>query len=228
MIKTGYIALALMAATAFTSCGVRVYSEKDKVSKNISINGDFDEIETLATTDIEYTDGPASFKLYAPESQIGKIKIYVESGKLIVTQKESQNGFGNGNTHSKLVVSYPSVSKFTTYGTGDITIFSSKAQDLTLATYGTGDIGCDKVRCTNFSATSEGTGDIEVDRLDCTDAYVRTDGTGDIEIKDIMARLVEGGTFGTGDLYIAGKCKTSRLQKSGTGDLECNDLEEMQ
>ena len=170
MKKTGYFALAILAATAFTSCGVRVYSEKDKVSKRISVRGDFNEIQTLACTDIEYTDGPASFTLYAPESQIDKIEIYVQEGTLVVTQKEGKNinGFNN-NTHSKLVVSYPGVSKFTTYGTGDITID-----------------------------------------------------------KDLTADLVDAGTYGTGDIYLAGKCKTSKLQKEGTGDIESNKLKEVQ
>ena len=229
MKKTGYFALAILAATAFTSCGVRVYSEKDKVSKRISVRGDFNEIQTLACTDIEYTDGPASFTLYAPESQIDKIEIYVQEGTLVVTQKEGKNinGFNN-NTHSKLVVSYPGVSKFTTYGTGDITIDTSDVKELTLTTCGTGDIGCEGAKCSIFTATSEGTGDIEVDRLNCVSSYIRTDGTGDIVIKDITADLVDAGTYGTGDIYLAGKCKTSKLQKEGTGDIESNKLKEVQ
>lgn len=221
------MALALTACAAFTSCGVRVYSEKDKVSRTLTVNSEINEIVTLATTDIEFREGSASFTLFAPESHIDKIEIFVENGKLIVTNKEikgNQNTWTNNNTHSKLVVSYPSVNKFTTSGTGDIDIDNLDVKELTLRTYGTGDIELKSGRCIMFNAETAGTGDIELGNINCTNAYLTSEGTGDITVRNIMTDHIEAITSGTGDITLAGSCKSSKFTDPGTGDINSKRL----
>lgn len=222
----GYMALALIACAAFTSCGVRVYSEKDKVSRTLTVNGEINEIVTLATTDIEFREGPASFTLHAPESQIDKIEIYVENGKLIVTNKETKGDLNTwtNDTHSRLVVTYPSVNKFTTSGTGDIDIDNLDVRELTLCTYGTGDIELESGRCIMLNAETAGTGDIELGNINCTNAWLSSEGTGDITVKNIMTDHIEAITSGTGDISLAGSCKSSKFSDPGTGDIDSKRL----
>lgn len=193
------------------------------VSKTITLNGDFEKIESLGITDIEFTQGPLSVTLTAPEKKIGEIKITVENGVLKVdnTQKSGINGMYK----SLLTISAPSVSSFSTTGTGDIMINGLDEKEIFLSTTGTGDIELKTGKCTKFDANTSGTGDIEVSYLTCVIAECNSSGTGDITLKRLVADKVSGSTSGTGDITLSGECKEANLHHSGMGDINDRGLE---
>lgn len=220
MKKSAYIQAAiatLLLGTGLTSCGLKVVNKNDGITKAYKISTDFDTIETLACTDVEYTVGPTKIILTAPKEYVDKIVVKVENGKLIVTRTEDDNM--NGNDYSVLKVSHPAVSAFLTYGTGDIEISESNVKDLMLGTFGTGDIKCQTIKCTTLTSKSYGTGDIELGRVNCTTANFNTAGTGDIECKNIFADFISANSSGTGDVELKGECRDATTNASGTGDI---------
>lgn len=231
MKKTVYIiGLSIMGA-AMTSCGkiIKIHTDKNLITKEISIGDAFNAIETYTISDIEYTDGPAKITIKAAPDIIDKIQIYVKDSVLVVTEPDSNSsGFRfdglRARQTAKLTVSYPGVKKFTTYGVGDIKISPAETDTLILNTFGTGDITAGTIRCIKLFAQTAGTGDIELGSVSCTDADLYTQGTGDIDISDINAGMIKAETNGTGDITLKGKCRETSFGENGTGDINAKKL----
>ncbi|MBD5347815.1 MAG: hypothetical protein HDR84_01015 [Bacteroides sp.] len=199
----------------------------DPVTRVVNVTDTFNAIETFATTDVTYTQGPLKVTLTAPEKKISDIIVKVENGTLKVGLKdENGNGnFINGYMYSKLTVSAPNVQTFTSTGTGDIEIKGLNTKDITLQTYGTGDINLTTGKCTKLVATSTGTGDIDIEYLSCVIGDFNTNGTGDVKVKRLVADKISGVTTGTGDIIVSGECKEANLSSTGVGDVKDKGLE---
>lgn len=218
---------AIIISTATCSC-IRI-SKKDygpETTKTITVSENFTGIESYAMTDVEFTQGPLSITLTAPEKIIDKIEVKVEDGILKVGYKEPSEIINiNDLNPSKLVVSAPSVGSFISTGTGDFTIKGIDVKEIFISSTGTGDIDLKTARCTKITASSYGTGDIDINYLSCLIADFNTSGTGDIGVKRISADKVSGQTSGTGDITISGECKETSFNASGTGDINHKGLE---
>ena len=227
-----YTACAALACLLMTSCGkiVKIHTDKDKyydssdfITKELSITEGFNAIKSEAITDVEYVPGPAKLTLKATENLLSKIEVYVKDSVLVVTAKDDNIKLKDFSD-SKLIVSYPDVRRFETYGTGDFIIKTINTDDITFMTYGTGDIDCEKASCNTIRVETCGTGDIEIKRLDCTSAYLETSGTGDSDIINIKSDFVEATTNGTGDIDLKGECRTARFSENGIGDIKSKGL----
>lgn len=234
MRTTAYIIAAGISAMALTSCGkvIKIHTDKDRITKEIDITKEiqagqaFNAIESYNTTDIEYVDGPAKITLTAGKNQINEISVFVKDSVLVVTGPDQIGGkfFSKGDPKSKLTISYPGVSSFTTYGTGDMEIAPADGLAIVLNSIGTGDIEATRINCTRLFAQTSGTGDISLGNMTCTDAELYTQGTGDIDISDISAGNIKAETNGTGDITIAGTCRSTDFSESGVGDINARKL----
>lgn len=222
MKKTIILSSCILMLSSLCSCGVKVYSSKDYIEKEFRTSKKINSIESYAFTDIEYTQGEPSIKLYAPSDFIQNIEIRVENGNLIIGQKDTQNLIGQ--VKSKLVISYPDITTFATYGTGDIKIKGFNGEKIILKSEGTGDIECELANTESMYAETYGTGDIELDDINCNEGVFITNGTGDIEIKSIKANKLDAKSFGTGDIEISGSCNVITHESSGTGTINTKKL----
>ena len=216
------VLISILFLSVLSSCGVKIYTKKDNVSRRLEVKGNFTAIETRGMTDVIYQPGSPSIVLKAPKDFLSNINVYIENGTLIIENRENKNLSYVG---SSITVTWDSVSKFTTLGTGDIDIKNLNTNDLTLYTYGTGDIECKESKCTRLYAETGGTGDIEIKDMNCESAKLITEGTGDIEVVGIKASgLINACTLGTGDIEIIGTCGALSKDKSGTGSININRL----
>lgn len=199
------------------SCGIKIYTKKDNISKKFIVDTPFNEIITYSTTDVEFKTGSPSIVLSAPKGFIERISVHIEGNKLIVSQDDTR-----GYVKSTLTVTYPEILRFSTFGTGDISIKKIDQNSLYLNTSGTGDIECDDINVKTLMAETFGTGDIEIDVLKCGNAILNSLGTGDIEMKNIVADSVSAVTQGTGDIIISGRYGKIYKDASGTGKIKTN------
>lgn len=204
------------------SCGVRIHTSKDNVTKKFEVKNKFHGIQTLSTTDIEYTPGEPSIILSGPKEVIDNIKIDIREGILTIQSYEAKNI--NVYSKTKLTVSYPDVSYFLTSGTGEISINGLDANDVKMISYGTGDIRCKNSKCSILNVETEGTGDIFINKFSCSKALLVTNGTGDIDVKSINAGEIIATTYGTGDIILKGICKILKQESLGTGEIESKKL----
>lgn len=220
-----YLIGSVLAVTAFSaflsSCGVKVYSQKDFVKKEIRISQPFDTIVSYGTTDIEFVTGEPNIELSAPKQFIDRILISIEDNKLIIKNGEMKDLIGTMN--SKLKISYDSIKCFKSFGTSDINIQNLATSDLSLLSYGVGDFECGFVKTINITLFSGGTGDFDINKVECSNANLITLGTGDITVKYINASdSLYIKTEGTGDVAVSGKYRYLKKIIKGTGDIDVN------
>lgn len=223
-IRFSAIPVLLAVATLATGC-VRI-TKKDlgeSVTRQLTVDAEFTEIETVSSTDVEYRQGPLGITLTAPEKRIDKIEVKVKDGVLKVSIPGPNNE--EDSFPSKLVVSAPAVSKFTTTGTGDFKIDNIDTREIWLVTNGTGDINLKSAKCTKINAITTGTGDITAKYLSCLVAEFTTHGTGDIDVSRISADNISAKTTGTGDITLSGECRNTNFSSEGVGDINHRGLE---
>ena len=206
-----------------TGCGgINFYKSGAETVKNIVLKDKINSINNEGSTDIEFSQGEPSFKLYAPKEMINYIHLNIENGQLTINSSYPSNMMGS--VKSKLVVTYPDISSFQTGGTGDIYIRGIKTENLTIKSSGTGDIECKDIDCQKLTAVTLGTGDIEIKNANCKEAELMTQGTGDIECERINAGSIFASTNGTGDIELSGRCEIFNSEKTGTGDIISKNL----
>lgn len=217
-------AIAIASTIMLCSCGIKVYSDKDYIKREIKITAPFNAIESYDTSDVIYTNGDQpSVVVFAPEELMNRIQVRIENGKLIISQESSHNNFGN-LARAKIEVSYQGVNRFSTYGTGDFKISELKVDTLRLETAGTGDIDGKKINASVMIAETLGTGDIELDKVAAKNIFLSSNGTGDIEIESVDADNITAKTVGTGDIVLKGKCNTLESYADGTGKIKKKEL----
>lgn len=226
MKKTIIGALTIISPLIFASCGIKVYSDKDYIKREIKITAPFNAIESYDTSDVIYSVGDnPSVMVSAPEEVMKQIHVTIENGILKITQEATHNNFGN-LAKAKISISYPGVNRFATFGTGDFKISELKVNTLRLETSGTGDIDCKKINSEVLIAETLGTGDIEFDKVAAKNIFLSSNGTGDIEIDSVDADYIKAKTVGTGDITLKGKCTTLESYAEGSGIIKKKELRE--
>lgn len=211
-------------------------------------SGAFDALRTNTSVDIEYTVGPRSIEVYAPDNLIDYIKVSLNGSELVVSYKENMNI--NGNHKSCVRVSAPDVKSFTAASAGDITIQSPinlanatvtmtclsagdidalgiTAKKVTLVTNSAGDIGTKNIKAGSVSITSNSAGDIETGAVTVTgSATIRATSAGDIEIKQLLAGTEVSVTASSaGDIEIdAINTEKADFESNSAGDIEVKDI----
>ncbi len=199
-----YIAAAILAFIAIVAQAATITPSKNYVTRTLKI-GAFTALRTNTSIDIEYTVGPQSVKLYAPDNLADYVRVTLADGELKVGYSEDMNIRGSHKT--RLIVSAPNVVKFTTASSGDIEIksdISQPAQNVDLTVLSAGDIDALNIKANNIKLHTNSAGDIEVKNLTAVSIDLYSNSAGDIEARDLKAT------------------KDIKLYVNSAGDIEVN------
>lgn len=182
-----YIAAAILAFIAIVAQAATITPSKNYVTRTLKI-GAFTALRTNTSIDIDYTVGPQSVKLYAPDNLVDYVRVTLADGELKVGYSENMNIRGSHKT--RLIVSAPNVVKFTTASSGDIEIKSDiaqPAQNVDLNVLSAGDIDALNIKANNITLHTNSAGDIEVKNLTAASIDLYVNSAGDIEANDLKA-----------------------------------------
>ncbi len=186
MKRTFFTLILVMAA--IVAGAATITPSKTYITQTLRI-GSFTALRTNTAIDIEYTVGPQSVKLYAPDNLINYIKVSLSGGELQVSYKENMNI--KGSHKSKLIVSAPKVLTFTVASAGDIKIKSNIKQTgntVSLNTLSAGDIEAMNIEAKEVTCTTSSAGDIELSDLTATTVKLYANSAGDIKVRTLKAR----------------------------------------
>ncbi|MCM1504798.1 MAG: DUF2807 domain-containing protein [Muribaculum sp.] len=195
------------------------------VSKEFNVRS-FSSVVSNSIINVEFTQssGYVKVEVSAPENLMQYVKVGVNKSGVLSLDCESfsvKNFSGNYAITAR--VTAPSVTAFTSNGTGNIKMLNALnlKKDVKLVSNGTGDISGPTIICNRLEATSTGTGDIEFTSLTCQNLEVNTGGTGDVGFRTVLTSTAQFGLQGTGDIDIKSFSGTSlTAELSGTGDIE--------
>lgn len=224
------LAIILAAMPAAAATRINVTPSKNYVSRVVSCP-DFTKLVTNTTIDIEYSVGPKSVKLYAPDNLIDYIQVTSSGNTLAVNWKSGVNLSINGSYTAKMIVSAPSVTDFLINSTGDITIKSplqGGSADYSFITNSTGDIAIQSVKTSGIEIklVSNSTGDITAGRLQAGNVHLTANSTGDVRASSVNGRQYAVlHTNSTGDVIVGNvMTENAMIASSSTGDVKIENL----
>lgn len=178
----------ILAMAAIVAGAATITPSKTYITQTLRI-GSFTALRTNTAIDIEYTVGPQSVKLFAPDNLINYIKVSLSGGELQVSYKENMNI--KGSHKSKLIVSAPDVVKFTAASAGDIKIKSNikqKKSDVSLNILSAGDIEGLNIEAGTVSCITNSAGDIDLVDITANNVKLTANSAGDIKVRTLKAR----------------------------------------
>lgn len=229
------------AGTAHTIQPSKIYqTEKRSIS---SVQG----VSTVSSIDVVYhqTSGSTYAEVYASDNVMPYVVLDESDGELTAYYKENLNF--KGENRCRVDVYAPSVTRFRTMASGDISIpkglmMNEKVEFQTCAS---GDIECPSVQCNEFQAETNASGDIDVQQVNCRKLRAGTNASGDMMVKEVVcqdaflfvnasgdctvSRLLckdklDVSVNASGDLTVAGSCLKAVLRDNASGDLQAGTL----
>lgn len=196
------------ALTCFSCIGTAhtIQPSKNYQTEKRSL-GDIREVSTLSSIDVVYhqTSGSPYAEIYASDNVMPYVVLKESKGELRVYYQDGTSI--QGENRCRVDVYAPSVSRFTTMASGDISIPKGlKTQgDIRFQTNASGDIECPTVQCSSFQAEINASGDMVI-KGSCQEAVLRDNASGDLSADNLKAVKVDAAVYGSGDL----SCRASR------------------
>lgn len=216
------------ALTCFSCIGTAhtIQPSKNYQTEKRSL-GDIREVSTLSSIDVVYhqTSGSPYAEIYASDNVMPYVVLKESKGELRVYYQDGTSI--QGENRCRVDVYAPSVSRFTTMASGDISIPKGlKTQgDIRFQTNASGDIECPTVQCSSFQSEINASGDIDIQQVNCQklqasinasgdmvikgscqEAVLRDNASGDLSADNLKAVKVDAAVYGSGDL----SCRASR------------------
>lgn len=246
------VATSLMIVSC-VSCvhRTRVFNKDSKqVSEVRNLKG-FEEIEINGSPTVYYSQADSfSVIVTGPSESVNAIMTEVVNGALTIKNRGKVGIFNvvlDGDDNAIVYVTSPDLVNVRLNGSGD---FVGKNQvdtdEIGITLRGSGDISFDNIICDKCQIDLVGSGDVRMGRLDTKDLSATLIGSGDIELHewnvqttdlhlkgsgDIDANLEQGcknvscELHGSGDITLTGSVDHYSIQKSGSGDIDVDDLE---
>lgn len=245
--------VAVIVATFCASAAKTIKVEpSDRYVTRVVTCPDFNKLVTNTSIDIEYTIGPKSVKLYAPDNLIDHMQVRSSGKTLTVTWKENENLLISGRWTAKMIVSAPagSVNEFMTNSSGDIFIKSnlgggvyysfitnssgdiklgsvdaSKA-DVKLVANSSGDISAANVAGGNVTLSSNSSGDVEVSSVKALKAAsLSANSSGDVKVGKVLSSSASALSSSSGDVKVGTlSADDAVISSRSSGDVSVDDL----
>ena len=233
------------ALTCFSCIGTAhtIQPSKNYQTEKRSL-GDIREVSTLSSIDVVYhqTSGSPYAEIYASDNVMPYVVLKESKGELSVYYQDGTSI--QGENRCRVDVYAPSVSRFTTMASGDISIPKGlKTQgDIRFQTNASGDIECPTVQCSSFQSEINASGDIDVQQVNCQKLQASINASGDMTVHkavcqhasltinasgDLMVpnlqcqEVVTATVNASGDMVIKGSCQEAVLRDNASGDLSC-------
>ena len=225
--------LAILSAVLLlptTACAQsRVTGNKDYITKDVNISGNFTALTVNGSPDVYYTQtsGKPSVEIYATSNIVPLLDIFVEGGTLHVQYKKNTSINNPGKVEIR--VSGPALSEMTVRGSGDIHLEKGMKTptELRFRVQGSGDIKGKDIDCPSLAVNVNGSGDIHLTKVKSGQTSVKVQGSGDIYLEG-TTREVEYTVQGSGDIDAANfKADYVTAHVQGSGDIKCYAVEKL-
>lgn len=203
--------LAVIIATLPAAAVIKV-TPSDKYVTRVVTCPDFNKLVTNTSIDIEYTVGPKSVKLYAPDNLIDYMQVTSTRKTLSVAWKNNGDLLISGRWTAKMIVSAPagSVNEFITNSSGDVVIKSNL------------------IGAVNYSFITNSSGDIKLRAVDASKADVKliTNSSGDVSATSVTGGNVTLGSNSSGDVSVTSvkASKAASMLANSSGDVKAGKV----
>jgi hypothetical protein len=223
MIRTTLILIFLAvvgAAVAVIVGGVRIAGDGPHTVQTRTV-GAFDRVDLRGSTDVVVIRGrgggtPGTLSVSGGRNRVRDVTTRVQSGTLIVEDRDSDatlHLWGDGAT---VTVSTPSLVSARLDGSGDLSVAGLAGGPLRIRGDGSGDVDVHG-RLDTLDAVEDGSGDLHLGDVVAQSATVNLAGSGDADLHAV--RTLSAVVSGSGDVSYAGDPRVTRRDVSGSGDV---------
>ena len=245
-------AILVAMSVMVVSCVHRtnVFSDKESQQSEVRNLKGFEEIEINGSPTVYYTQTDSfSVRVVGPSEGVKDILTDVANGTLTIRNRGKVGIFNVSFDDDDEVIVYvtsPDLINVRLNGSGDFISKNRVDTDVMGITLrGSGDISFENMICDKCQIELVGSGDIGIERLEAKDVSATLIGSGDIKMKewnvlstilglkgsgDIRADLEQGckdvncELRGSGDITLEGTVDHFSMQKSGSGDVDVDNL----
>jgi Putative auto-transporter adhesin, head GIN domain len=221
MIRTTLILIsiaALAVAAVVIVGGVRIASDGPRTVQTRTV-GAFDRVDLRGSTDVVVIRGrgtPGTLTVSGGRNRVRDVTTRVQSGTLIVEDRDSDatlHLWGDGAT---VTVSTPSLVGARVDGSGDLSVAGLTGGPLRIRGDGSGDVDAHG-RLGALDVVEDGSGDLHLGDVVAQSATVDLAGSGDADVHAV--RTLSAVVSGSGDVSYAGDPRVTRRDVSGSGDV---------
>ena len=216
MIRTTLILTSAAAlAVAVSACGLRIENDGPHTVQTRTV-GTFDRIDLRGSTNVVVTRGhSAGLTVSGGRNRVRDVITRVQSGTLVVEERDSDATLHLGGDGPTVTVSTPSLAGARLDGSGDLSVAGLAGGPLQIRVDGSGDVDAHG-RLDALDAAVDGSGDLDLGDVVAQSAKVNLSGSGDADVHAV--RTLSAVVSGSGDVSYAGDPRVTR-NVSGSGDL---------
>jgi Putative auto-transporter adhesin, head GIN domain len=203
------------AALAVSACGLRIENDGPHTVQTRTV-GTFDRVDLRGSANVVVTRGhSATLTVAGGRNRVRDVITHVESGTLVVADRNSDATLHLGDDGPTVTVSTPSLVSARLDGSGDLSMAGLAGGPLQVRVDGSGDVDAHG-RLDALDAAVDGSGDLDLSDVVSQTAKVNLSGSGDADVHTVrtLAVLVSG----SGDVTYAGNPQVTR-DVSGSGDV---------
>ena len=216
MIRTTLILTSAAAlAVAVSACGLRIENDGPHTVQTRTV-GTFDRIDLRGSTNVVVTRGhSARLTVSGGRNRVRDVITRVESGTLVVEERNADATLHLGGDGPTVTVSTPSLAAARLDGSGDLSVAGLAGGPLQIRVDGSGDVDAHG-RLDALDAAVDGSGDLDLGDVVAQSAKVDLSGSGDADVHAV--HTLSAVVSGSGDVSYAGDPRVTR-NVSGSGDL---------
>jgi hypothetical protein len=216
MIRTTLILTSAAAlALAVSACGLRIENDGPHTVQTRTV-GSFHRVDLRGSTNVVVTRGEnATLTVSGGRNRVRDVVTRVQSGTLVVEDRNSDATLHLGGDGPIVTVSTPSLVGARVDGSGDLSMARLAGGPLQLRVDGSGDVD-GHGRLDGLDAAVDGSGDLDMGDVVAQSAKVNLSGSGDADVHAV--RSLSAVVSGSGDVNYAGNPRVTR-DVSGSGDV---------
>lgn len=216
MIRTTLIlTCAATVALAVSACGFDIETDGPHTVQTRTV-GAFDRVDLRGSTDVVVTHGrSATLTVSGGRNRVRDVITRVQSGTLIVEERDSDPTLHLGDDGPTVTVSTPSLVGARIDGSGDLSMTGLAGGPLRIRVDGSGDVDAHG-RLDALDAAGDGSGDLDLGDVVAQSARINLSGSGDADVDAVRTLAVV--VSGSGDVSYAGNPQLTR-KVSGSGDV---------
>ena len=250
MFKVAFV-VAVSVLTVSCVHRTRVFTNKDSKAKSEVRNlRGFEKIEINGSPTVYYTQADSfSVKVTGSSESVEAMITEVDHGTLIIRNRGKVGIFNvvlSDDDQAAVYVNSPDLISVCLNGSGDfIGNYQVDTDNLDIVLRGSGDIRFENIICDKCQIDLVGSGDIGISRIEAKDLSAVLVGSGDIRlhernVQSTDLRLKGSGDIdadfdhgckevncelhGSGDITLCGSVDRYSMQKSGSGEVDVDDL----
>ncbi len=250
MFKVAFV-VAVSVLTVSCVHRTRVFTNKDSKAKSEVRNlRGFEKIEINGSPTVYYTQADSfSVKVTGSSESVEAMITEVDHGTLIIRNRGKVGIFNvvlSDDDQAAVYVNSPDLISVCLNGSGDfISNYQVDTDNLDIVLRGSGDIRFENIICDKCQIDLVGSGDIGISRIEAKDLSATLVGSGDIRlhernVQSTDLRLKGSGDIdadfdhgckevncelhGSGDITLSGSVDRYSMQKSGSGEVDVDDL----